>query len=133
MNSWGKGKAILIGSVLGLSYYNQPVPATKQLFLSLAHDAGVSEEVEVAGPGTESLEVRRLVSDHEQLLFAFNHSAQAADATISITLPWRLQQVQNLLNARPVPFETKNGKAVLRKEMAVNETWVVRLASGSAR
>ncbi|HEY7303140.1 MAG TPA: beta-galactosidase [Bryobacteraceae bacterium] len=133
INSWGKGKAILIGSFPALGYYKQPDRSAKQLFLSLAHAAGVSEEIGVAGRGTESLEVRRLLGNREQLLFVFNHSSQTADSTISIALPWPLRQAQNLTDARRIPLETNNGKALLRSKMAPNETWVVRLASEAPR
>src|SRR5581483_10106622 len=99
----------------------------KQLFLSLAHAAGVTDEVAVTGAGTQDVEARRLVSGREQLLFVFNHSAQAADSTISVALPWRLQQVRNLLDDSSVPFQMESGRAVVHKSMPAGETWVVSL------
>lgn len=126
-NSSGKGKAIFIGSFVALGHYNQANQSAKQLFLSFAHAAGVSDEIGVTGAGTQNIEARRLVSDYEQLLFVFNHSAQVADSTISIVLPWRLQRAHNLLDESSVPFQMKSGAAVLHKRLAANETWVVSL------
>lgn len=126
-NSWGKGKAIFIGSFVALGYYKQTNPSAKQLFLSLARAAGVTDEIGVTGAGTQEVEARRLVSDHEQLLFVFNHSKQAADSTISVALPWQLRNARSLVDDSAVPFQMKNGHALLRKRMAAGETWAVSL------
>jgi beta-galactosidase len=126
-NSWGKGRAIFIGSFVALGYYQQTNQSAKHLFLSLAHAAGVTDEIAVTGTGIQDVEARRLVGDREQLLFVFNHASQAADSTISVALPWRLQQAHNLLDDSSVPFQMKSGRAVLHKRMPAGETWVVSL------
>jgi beta-galactosidase len=126
-NSWGKGETIFIGSFVALGYYQQTNPSARQLFLSLAHAAGVSDDIGVTGAGTQDVETRRLISDHEQLLFVFNHSKKAADSNISVALPWRLQQIHNLSDDSSVPFQMNGGRALLHKKLAGNETWVVSL------
>jgi beta-galactosidase len=132
-NSWGKGKAIFIGSFVALGYHKHANQSAKQLFLSLARAAGISEEIGVTGAGTQDLEVRRLVSNHEQLLFVFNHSRQTADATISIALPWPARQARDLLNDNSLPLQNENGRQLLRKKLASNETWVVSLQGEAPR
>ena len=132
-NSWGKGEAIFIGSFVALGYYQQTSQSAKQLFLSLAHAAGVSDEIRVTGAGTQDVEARRLVSNREQLLFVFNHSKQAADATISIALPWPAQQAKDLLTDNTLPLQNENGRQLLRKNLAPNETWVVSLQGEAPR
>lgn len=132
-NSWGKGEAIFIGSFVALGYYQQTSQSAKQLFLSLAHAAGVSDEIRVTGAGTQDVEARRLVSNREQLLFVFNHSKQAANATISIALPWPAQQAKDLLTDSTLPLQNENGRQLLRKKLAAGETWVVSLQGEEPR
>jgi beta-galactosidase len=125
--SSGKGKAILIGSFVALSYQKQPSDSNNRLFLSLTQLAGVSREIEVTGPGTSELEVRRLVSDDEQLVFVFNHSEKPAEATLSFSLPWQVQRARNLSDDESVSFQVNNGRTVLHKNLTEGEIWVFGL------
>jgi beta-galactosidase len=125
--SFGKGKAILVGSFLGLAYQRQNDPATKHLLLALAHGAGVVPEVEVSGQGVAELEVRRLVGERVQFLFAFNHSPKRANATLTLHLPWSVQKARNVAEDRAVPFQQSGGKTTLEMSLAGNDIRVVRL------
>jgi hypothetical protein len=60
--SYGKGKAILAGTFLGLSYERLHAASTKSLLLSVAKAAGALSSVEVTGPGTSEVEIRRLLA-----------------------------------------------------------------------
>jgi beta-galactosidase len=124
----GRGKAILVGSFPALAYQRQHEGSTKRLLLALARAAGVSSEVEVSGPGTSEVEVRRLTSDRAQILFTFNHARTPAQAIISIRLPWLTAGARNLENDRDVPLQVRAGEAALQKTLAGGEIWVVRLA-----
>jgi len=126
-NSFGKGKAILLGSFVALAYHKRASDSNKGLFLSLAQAAGVSPDVEVTGPGTSDLEVRRLINDHEQLVFAFNHSKNPANATLSVRVPWKVQRARNLSDDASVPFQARNRRNVLHKNFAQGEIWVFSL------
>ncbi len=132
-NSWGKGKAILIGSFVALAYNAGPSDAAKQFLISLARAAGVSQELEIAGQGTSELEARRMVSGREQLVFVFNHSKSSADSTVSIHLPWQLGQAHDLFDESSVPFQMKNGRAEFHKNLAAGEIWVFSLESEVSR
>lgn len=132
-NHTGKGKAILIGSFVALAYQRNNNETAKQLFLSLAHSAGVSPDVEVTGPGTADLEVRRLVSDEQQVVFTFNHSKNPANATVSLKLPWQARRARNLFDDSSVPFTFSNGEVTLQKELAGGETWIFTLEARDAR
>ncbi len=131
--SSGKGKAILIGSFAALSYQKQHIDSNKQFFLSLAQRAGVSRDVELNGPGTSETEVRRLVNDGEEVVFVFNHSEKPADATLSFNIPWKVQQARNLSDDNSVPFQVKNGRTVLHKDLTESEIWVFSLEGRPSR
>jgi beta-galactosidase len=123
-HSFGKGKAILLGSFVALAYDKQPGDSNKGFFLSLAQAAGVSSDIDVTGPGTSELEVRRLVNEHEQVVFAFNHSKNPADATLSVRMPWDAGQAHNLSDDISVPFQVRNKSIVVHKNFAEGGIWV---------
>jgi len=125
---FGKGKTILVGSFLALAYQRQTDASTKRLLRAFARAAGVVPEVEVSGPGTSEVEVRRLTSDRVQFLFAFNHARTPAQATISLRLPWVAGEVRNVESGRSVPVRVAGARAVVQKTLAGGEIWVLRFA-----
>ncbi len=131
-NSFGRGKAILAGSFVGLAYQQKQHAVTGEFLVSLASAAGVTEEVHVSGPGTSEVEVRRLISESEQFIFVFNHSANPANTTISLRLPWHVQNARDLvtdekLAASEIQTSANGEETVLRKDLAPKAIWVLRL------
>jgi len=124
---YGKGKAILVGSFVALAYQRQQDVSTKRLLLALGRAAGVSRQVEIFGPGTAEVEVRRLVSERAQFLFAFNHSGTLAQLTISVRLPWTAGVGVDLEDGRSIPLQITAGKAILRKALPGKGIWVIKL------
>jgi beta-galactosidase len=123
-HAFGKGKAILLGSFVALAYDKQPSDSNKGFFLSLAQAAGVSSDIDATGSGTSELEVRRLVNEHEQVVFAFNHSKNPADATLSVRMPWDAGRAHNLSDDMSVPFQVRNRSIIVHKNFAEGEIWV---------
>jgi beta-galactosidase len=126
-HSFGKGKAILVGSFLALACQRHPEGSAKQLLLAMAQAAGVAADVEVSGAGTSEVEVRRLVSDRFQILFAFNHSDAPADSTISVHLPWQASEARDLASGQSVPLNEKAGVAEIELNLNGGEIRVLRL------
>lgn len=126
-NSFGKGGTVLVGSFLALGYEQHPEAATRKFLLSLASLAGVASQVEVTGAGTSGVQVRRLVRDKEQIVFAFNESKDSADATFSLDLPWKSTRAVDWTNGGNVALESEQGKVVLKRKLAPREVWVVSL------
>ncbi len=125
--SFGKGKAVLVGSFLARAFERHHEASTGRFLLALARQAGVSAEVEVSGPATSQVEVRRLVNERYQFLFAFNHATAPEDATISVRLPWSVGEARNLADGRAVLFREAGGKAIFQKTLEAGEIWVLRL------
>ncbi len=127
-NSYGKGKAILIGSFAALHFHRRGDNATQQLLTGLARAAGVSPDVEVSGTGIKSIEIRRLVGPRGQIVFAFNHATKnPADMTLSVRLPWTLKSARTLADDRPVTFEQQDGKAVFHNALEAGGNWILYL------
>ena len=130
-NSFGKGKAILAGTFLPLSYEREHDPSTGRLLRSLAQAAGVRADVNVSGSGTGAVEVRRLVSAKEQLVFIFNHAQEPAQASISIHVPWRVREARDIVTDHAVTFKDSHGDVVLNRNLRGGEIWVVKLSAAS--
>ncbi|TAM82233.1 MAG: hypothetical protein EPN47_09830 [Acidobacteria bacterium] len=127
--NYGKGKAILAGTFLALSYERERDPSTGHLLRSLAQAAGVRPEVKVSGEGTDEVEVRRLVTAREQLVFVFNHAQKPAQASISIHVPWGVRQARDIVTDHPVTFKDDHGNVLLDKNLSNGEIWVVKLSA----
>lgn len=125
--SFGKGKAILVGSFLAMAYQRQHEEATRRFLTSLAQRAGVAAEVEVSGSGTSDVEVRRLVDDNYQIVFVFNHSNDSADMRLSLRLPWQLRGARDLVNDSAIEFQAKDGKSLFQTKVAAGGMWILSL------
>jgi beta-galactosidase len=125
-NGYGKGKAVLVGSFLGMAYERQHDAAVAQTLVGLAHSAGVARDVIVSGYNTSEVEVRRLVSERCEFLFAFNHSRQPADTTITVKVRWPVGQARSVNEGQAVLITQSQDKILLRKRLPAGGIWVVR-------
>ena len=125
--AYGRGKAILMGTFAGLAYQGKHDRSTRELLLSLAQAAGVTPEVLVSGPGTSEVEVRRLASADQQFVFVFNPASGAAEARISLRVPWKVRRARDLVGDQDVPVQASGDETVLQKNLAPDAIWVVRL------
>ena len=126
--SFGKGKGILMGSFLALACQRHPEESARKLLVALARSAGVQPEVRVSGEGTAEVEVRRLVNDQFQILFAFNHAGAQADTTIFVRLPWPASQALDLTTNESVPLRENDGAAQIHLNLNGGEIRVLRIA-----
>ena len=126
-NSYGKGRAILVGSFLAVAFQRQHDEATKQILLGFARGAGVAPEVTVSGENSSQVEVRRLEGKDVQFLFAFNHSEHAAAAKISVRIPWTVGEARSLNAEQKVSFRQSGDGLAMEAPLAAQGIWVVRL------
>ncbi len=126
--TYGKGKAVLVGSFIALATYHRHDQSTKQLWLAFARGAGVSPEVEVAGAGTSEMEVRRLVGERAQFLFAFNHAKTRAYGTLSVRMPWPVGEAKDVVTDRAMPFQYTQGSVKIKQTLAGGQILVLRLS-----
>lgn len=83
-NKFGKGRAIMAGTLLAHPVEDRDCPATAAFIESLLEAAGVREEVGVTVEGGGTVEVRLCESGNTLILFAFNHSAVECSVTVSL-------------------------------------------------
>jgi beta-galactosidase len=127
-NSYGKGKAILVGSFLAMSFQREHQEAVKQLLLAFARAAGVEPEVTISGDNTSQLEIRRLVGNGLQFLFVFNHADHPAEAKITVDVPWTVGGARSLNDEQQVAFSQSSGRLILTKQLPADGIWAVRYA-----
>jgi hypothetical protein len=92
-SSFGKGKALVLGSYVSAGYVSEPQEAGRRFFEGLLDWAGVRRPVAVSG---DPLEVRLLESGPEHLAFVFNHARTPATATVSVRVPLAGRRVFDL-------------------------------------
>lgn len=126
-NSFGNGRAILIGSFAALAYEEHPDPAAQQFLMALARHAGVSADVTVSGTAGSVVQVRRLIGKDEQIVFVFNESDNAVDAALSLDVVRPVRQAIEWSDDHEVPFRMDENKVMLHKTFAPREVWVVCL------
>jgi beta-galactosidase len=74
---FGQGRAIAVGSFLGLANGQQPNQTAEAFFRAAAGAAGVRPSLDMKGvPDDCFVEIRRLETDNAAALFLFNHSTQ---------------------------------------------------------
>ena len=131
-NSFGKGKAVLVGSFLALAYERQPEVSTKRLILALAEQAGAAPEVRITGADPAKTEVRLLLNPEQQELFVFYHGTTAARATLSLHLPWKNAVARNLLTGATEPVSISNGVSALIVTLQPNQILAFELRPAAA-
>jgi beta-galactosidase len=124
-HSYGKGHAILIGTFAALEYYREPSDAAKHWFIYLARNAGVNDDLAVSGGA--QLEVRRLLSDSQQIIFVFNHGSEMSNCALSIRVPWTVENASDLNDKERLTFEMRNGRVSVRKILPAHAIWVFEL------
>lgn len=98
VREYGRGRAVLIGSWVGLGYHLHRDPATGRFLAGFALAAGARRPAEVEGLPAGQVEARVMVGETRQegpylLLFLFNHTADPASARVCLAVPWEARRV----------------------------------------
>jgi hypothetical protein len=94
VSTFGKGKALVLGSYVSAGYVSQPEEATRRFFDGLLGWVGVRRPVAVSG---DAVEVRLLESGREHLAFVFNHAATPATTAVTLRVPLDGREVEDLV------------------------------------
>jgi hypothetical protein len=110
--TFGKGRALTLGSYLAVAYELQRDPALARFFAGLLDWAGVDRPIE------SDVEARWLESGPEKILFLFNHSEKAASAEVRLRFP--AVAAADLIRGEAVALPP-------RKSLAPQEVWILRV------
>lgn len=116
MNSFGKGKAILVGTFIGLSNQDAGESNVDNFLLGLAHGAGVKPLFQVTNvPGSTFLETRVLDSGSSRLIFIFNHSDQKYEPGISTGQAVDMESGA-VVELQRIPMDSKQIRILLQEK-----------------
>lgn len=124
-SSFGKGKTLMLGSYVGAAYEKRRNPVAARFYAGLLKWAGVEMPVTAEPAGTE---VRYLESGRDRIVFAFNHTDQAAAATIGLRAEGGPYQASDVVTGKRIASSESGGHIMLRGQIGPRDVWVVRLA-----
>ncbi len=128
-SSFGRGKVIMIGSFLGSLFETERDPNVGRFLTGLMEWAGVDRPVEVTGASVNPpIEVRTLEAGKEKLMVVFNHATTPAEPTIHLRMTKGAYEARDLVSGEVVPVSYESGALVLKKAMAAEDVWVVRIS-----
>ncbi len=122
ISSFGRGKALTVGTYLAAAYESQRHPVLQKFFAGLLEWAGVERPVEVAGGEAE---VRWLESGRDRLVFIFNHQKQAADLSVTLRIPKANYTATDLVTGQRIE---SGAPLKIARRLGAGEVWVVRVS-----
>lgn len=111
--TYGRGRAIALGSYVAVARQQQPTEAAGRFFAGLLEWAGVRPEITVDA----EVEARALAGPGERLVFLFNHSDQPVSASVNVRGAARAADLVTRRTLGAPPWRagiTANGVRILR-------------------
>ncbi len=112
INSYGKGKALLIGSLVSEAYELDRSEENGKFLKALRKWAGVEPLVEISGGKAEG---RILESAGYKLLFGFNHGSKKANISFRLRVPKGKYRVLDLFRQAEENWSYEDGLKIERK------------------
>ncbi len=132
---FGKGRAVIVGSFLGLAYHHFSNPANARFLTALAEGLKIGPAVDAdPAPAGSFPEFRLLENGGTRILFAFNRGERAAETRVR--LPWSgAAAAEDLESGRPVEAGAAAGAVSIPVSLQPGEVRViaVRPAGGATR
>jgi beta-galactosidase len=123
-SSFGKGKALMLGSYVSAAYASQPDEAGRRFFAGLLDWAGVTRPVGVSG---DPVEVRLLESGREQLAFVFNHAATPVTTSLTLRVPLESRVVEEIAEGEAVDAKPTADGLAWRGSIPPRDVRVLRI------
>ncbi len=121
---YGQGKAILIGSYLGLPYYQKGCAANAELIASLVDFAGTRARPKVMGEAKIRLDILT-APNHQVMLIAQNLEPAAVTASVFLPLHQH-QELTEQFNHETIPLMPHQDGAMVTMAFAPKEVKVFR-------
>ncbi len=130
-SSFGKGKAVIVGSFPGSAYHHFQNPANGAFFAGLAQWVGARRPVDVVSSNPEVLvEGRILEGAAGKILIGFNRGEKITRAAFSLPVSAGNPAARELETGRNAAFRRDGDRIVIEKELAPGGVWVVVFEPG---
>jgi beta-galactosidase len=117
-NEYGKGKAVQIGTYLGLTYHRQKIKANSDLIAGL-----VEYCVKIERPLSKNIRIDVLEKDKQQMLIIQNLEKKRISA--SITIPGlKTNKFTEQYSGKKLKLQKEKGKSILKVQMESREVLV---------
>jgi hypothetical protein len=125
-STYGKGKALIVGSFPGSAYFHFGNPANGKFYFGLAEWLKISRPVEVvaAEPGV-LVEARVLEGDGYRILFGFNRGEKKTPARLRLLVAGKKFMARDIETKKDVPFVVERDRLVFEKTLEPGEAWAV--------
>jgi len=123
INSYGKGKAILVGSLVSGAYEKVRDEENQKFMKVLFKWASVESLVDIDGG---KVEVRIMEGLGYKILFGFNHGNEKADISLRLRVPKREYRILDLSSQTRVNWSYENGLRI-QQELEPQEVCVLKI------
>jgi len=125
-STYGKGKALIVGSFPGSAYFHFGNPTNGKFYSGLAEWLKIARPVEVAAaePGV-LVEARVLEGDGYRILFGFNRGEKKTSAKLGMLVAGKKFLAREIETKKDVPFLVEKDRLVFEKTLEPGEAWVV--------
>ena len=121
VSNYGKGKAILIGSYIGLSYYQNEFKSNADLIVSLVeHYSDISHPYSI---GNEKIRIDYLKNKKDLMLIIHNLSNEFVSASIKIPLK-KIKKLKEIFSGEEIIFSEDNSGSFAEIELEPKEVKV---------
>jgi beta-galactosidase GanA len=126
--SYGKGKAIIVGSFLGSAYHHFKNPHNAKFLAGLAQWLKIPLEVKVTSSEKDVfVDARILEGEDFKVLFAFNRGEKKTEAKFAVSAQGKDYSARNLESKEKVPICFQENRIILEKTLESSEVWVVSI------
>ena len=126
--TYGKGKAMIVGSFIGSAYHHFKNPNNGKFFAGLFEWLKLARPVEVESVEKDVLvETRMLEGPKDKILFGFNRGEKKTLVKFAVAVDGGNWKARNLETKEDVPSAQKENKVILERILEPGEVWVVAL------
>ncbi len=126
-SNYGKGKALIVGSFIGLAYHHFSNPNNKKFFAGLVKWVGIKKYIDVVSSEDVFLEGKILEGKDFKVLFAFNRGDKKTSAQFEILVDDKDYVAKEIETNKKIPVIQKGNKIIFSRGMEPNEVWVVAI------
>lgn len=126
--SYGKGKAIIVGSFIGSAYHHFNNPNNAIFFAGLAEWLGIPKLVKVNSSDKDVfIAAKFLEGKNYRILFGFNRGDKETKTEFGVLTKGKNWTAKDLESNKEISVAYKQGRIVLEKVLKPQQVWVVLL------
>lgn len=125
-SSYGKGKAIIIGSFIGSAYHHFKNPHNAKFLVGLAKWLEIPKKINITSSNKDVfIDARILEGKAFKVLFGFNRGDKKTEAKFAVSVKGQNYTVRNLESKKEVPLYFQNDRLIMEKVLEPGEIWIV--------